>query len=117
MHATFWKAFGLGVLLLARADFSSADATVDWPSYNRDPAADRFVPLTDITPRNAADLREVCEVVLGDGGALQPGPVVIGDTLYVTTIHTIVAVGASKLSPPLMDSEVGAVAEYVETLK
>jgi alcohol dehydrogenase (cytochrome c) len=71
-------------------------ADVGWPSYNGSLESHRFSPLTDITPQNAADLREVCEASLGDEGAVEAAPVVIGDTLYVTTIHTVVAIDATN---------------------
>lgn len=47
---------------------------------------------------NAQDLQEACEVDLGDPGALQPGPVVINDVLFVTTNHTVVALNAADCS-------------------
>jgi alcohol dehydrogenase (cytochrome c) len=85
-----------GVIGIAAAAHDAAN--VEWPSYNGTPQSDRFSPLTDITPKNAADLREVCETALGDEGSFQPGPVMIGDTLYVTTLHTVVAVSATNCS-------------------
>jgi alcohol dehydrogenase (cytochrome c) len=69
--------------------------SADWPSYNGDPQSSRFSPLTQISLENAADLREVCEVNVGDEGSFQPGPVMVGDTLYITTMHTVVAVDAA----------------------
>lgn len=62
------RACGRAALVLVLAGTASAAAQMDWPSYNRDPSSDRFVPLTEITPVNAAQLREVCEVDLGDPG-------------------------------------------------
>ena len=86
---------GAACLLLLRAH---AAGPMDWPSYNRDAGGDRFAPVSGITPLNAADLREACEVELGDPGALQPGPVVIDGVLFVTTNHTVVAVNAADCS-------------------
>jgi alcohol dehydrogenase (cytochrome c) len=51
-----------------------------------------------ITPKNAGDLREACEISLGDEGIFQSGPLVVGDTLFVTTVHTLVAVSATDCS-------------------
>jgi alcohol dehydrogenase (cytochrome c) len=84
--------FLCGVMVVQVA--SAADTP--WPSYNGDLSSTRFSPLREITPNNAADLREVCETQLGDEGALQSGPLVVGDTLYVTTIHTVLALDASN---------------------
>jgi alcohol dehydrogenase (cytochrome c) len=80
--------------LLAAAPIVHA-AGNEWPSFNGDLASDRFSSLSEITPKNAADLREVCEASLGDEGSFQPGPLMIGDTLFVTTVHTVVALSAT----------------------
>ena len=40
-------------------------------------------------------LKPVCEAQLGDSGAFQSGPLVIGSNLYVTTQTTTVAVDAA----------------------
>jgi alcohol dehydrogenase (cytochrome c) len=88
----------VGFVFLAPAGIAHADAQAEWPSYNRSQNADRFSPLARITPKNAADLREVCEVSLGDPGALQSGPLMVGDTLFITTTHTVVAVNAADCS-------------------
>lgn len=87
-------ALGFGLSTWAAPAPTGADG--EWASYNRDLQSDRFSPLTDITPKNAADLREVCEATLGDEGALQPGPIMIDGTLYVTTTHTVIAVDAAS---------------------
>jgi alcohol dehydrogenase (cytochrome c) len=89
----------IGMCLLAATmpvlTSAAQDANTGWPSYNRDFGSTRFVPLAQITARNVKDLRELCEVDLGDPGAVQPGPVVIDGTLLVTTKHTLVAVDAA----------------------
>ncbi len=93
---------GLACLAAAVAAVAALDACapsgVGWSSYNGDLQSDRFSSLAAITPQNVADLREVCEAALGDDGAFQPGPLVIGDTIYLTTSHTTAAVGATDCS-------------------
>ncbi len=75
----------------------AADAAEgDWPTYNGPLSAQRFSPLKALNRGNVADLRPVCEISLGDPGIFQAGPVVVGDTLYVTTIHTLVALDAAN---------------------
>ena len=69
-------------------------AVAQWPGYNNTFDSQRFSPLKQITTQNVADLKEVCEVALGDDGAFQSGPVVVDDILYITTAHTTVAVSA-----------------------
>src|ERR1700693_952350 len=62
-----------------------------WPTYNNAYDGQRFSAATSITPKNVATLKRVCEVRLGDSGSFHSGPIVIGDTLYVTTAHTTVS--------------------------
>jgi alcohol dehydrogenase (cytochrome c) len=57
----------------------------DWESYNKTPEGQRYSPLDEINVANAATLTEVCRVPVAELGSLQAGPVVIGDSLYVTT--------------------------------
>src|ERR1700728_1679599 len=74
----------------------AAPGAGEWTSYNGNLRSDRFSPLVGITPGNVADLREVCEASLGDPGSFQSGPVVIDGTLFVTTVHTTVAIDATQ---------------------
>ena len=76
----------------------AAEKDSGWPSYAGHLTSDRFSDLTQITAENAGDLRELCEAELGDEGSFQPGLVVIGDTLYATTAHTVVALNAANCS-------------------
>jgi glucose dehydrogenase len=55
----------------------------DWPMFGRDPGAQRFSPLTQITPQNVAPLRQAWSF---DTGALdlQVTPLVINGVMYLT---------------------------------
>ena len=86
----------LFALSASLATVTLAAEDVPWPSYNGNLQSDRFSPLKLITPRNAQDLRPVCEVEVGDGGTFQPGLVVVGHVLYLTSIHTVLAVDAAE---------------------
>jgi alcohol dehydrogenase (cytochrome c) len=90
-------AFGatLGMACAAHPAQAADVADTGWLTYNGDFGAGRFSPLHQITRDNAKNLRATCEISLGDQGIFQAGPLVIGDTLYVTTIHTVVAVDAT----------------------
>lgn len=72
-----------------------ADGRSDWPTYNRTLDGQRYSPLAEITPANVAGLRSVCELGLGEEGAFQAGPLVVGDTMFLTTAHTTVAMNAT----------------------
>jgi alcohol dehydrogenase (cytochrome c) len=69
--------------------------SVGWPSYNRTLHSERFSELRAIDSKTIGDLRVLCEASLGDPGSFQANPIVIDDTLFVTTVHTVVALDAS----------------------
>ena len=49
---------GAGMAMAALAAPSLAATAADWASNNRDPGAQRFSPLTQITPANVTALRQ-----------------------------------------------------------
>ena len=55
----------------------------DWPSYGRDPGAQRHSPLTQITPRNVATLEQVWSFDTGASN-LQVTPIVVDGLMYLT---------------------------------
>lgn len=60
----------------------------EWPVVGRNAAADRFSPLTDITPANVSQLKLAWTAHLGmrpDGthSPLEATPLMVGDTLYM----------------------------------
>ena len=55
----------------------------DWPMRDRDAAATRFSPLTQITPTNVASLQRVWTFD-AEGGNLQLTPLVIDGVMYVS---------------------------------
>ena len=66
-----------------------------WAMYNKGYDGQRYSKLAQIDARTAGTLKRVCVAALGDDGAFQSGPVVVNDTLYVTTAHTTVALHAA----------------------
>jgi len=67
-----------------------------WPAYNNDPASQRFSSLSQITTQNVASLKPVCALRMGEEGSFESGPIVVGDTMFVTTPHTTVALNATN---------------------
>ncbi|HEX2863255.1 MAG TPA: c-type cytochrome, partial [Deinococcales bacterium] len=67
----------------------------DWLMYNKDYRGQRFAPQSQITPANAADVRPICQLQLGETGAFQPGPVEFNGAIYLTTAHNTYAVNAA----------------------
>jgi alcohol dehydrogenase (cytochrome c) len=79
---------------VAVSSTTASDDRADWPSYNKTLDGQRYSELAQITPSNVARLKPVCELGLGEEGGFQTGPVVIGDTMFLTTAHTTVAMNA-----------------------
>src|SRR5690349_16334558 len=72
-------------------------AAGDWPSYSRDPGAQRYSPLAQITPANVNSLKVAWTFHMTDGAPPGPGgqparalasqstPLVIGGIVYLST--------------------------------
>jgi GntR family transcriptional regulator / MocR family aminotransferase len=69
----------------ASAQLPPAPYGTDWEGYNKLLDAQRFSPLDQINAANVAKLVEVCRVPLAAHGTFEPAPVVIGDSMFVTT--------------------------------
>ncbi len=76
----------------APASEASAGAGADWPTYNGDLSGTRFSSLTQITPRNAGRLKQVCSRTLDERGAFQAEPLVANGIVYVPTAHDTYAI-------------------------
>jgi len=73
-----------------------AAGSAQWGMYNKSYDGQRYSTLTQINTKNVAKLKPVCVAELGDAGAFQPGPLVIGDTIYLTTATSTVALDATS---------------------
>jgi alcohol dehydrogenase (cytochrome c) len=65
-----------------------------WLGYNGGYDATRFSPLTHINTKNVASLMEVGRFKIPETLSFQADPVVIGETMYVTTLHNTYAIDA-----------------------
>jgi len=96
-----WLPLGmlLGVAVCSGcASSSQRDAkigNVGWAMYNMSYDGVRSSPLSEINVGNVKNLRPVCRAKLGEEGSFTAGPVVVGDTLFITTPHTTVALDAT----------------------
>jgi alcohol dehydrogenase (cytochrome c) len=90
-------AFAMAVLVAAScsSEQKKTVANVSWRGYNDTREGQRFSALDQIDTRNVTRLGEVCELRLGEEGPFQMGPVVIGDTMFITTSRTTVAMNAT----------------------
>ena len=67
---------------------------IGWLGFNGGYDAVRFSPLTQINTANVASLQEVARFKIPETMSFQSNPVVIGDTLYVTTLVNTYAIDA-----------------------
>jgi alcohol dehydrogenase (cytochrome c) len=79
---SFVVAFAVSVVLAV-----TAHAQQGWPVYGGDPGNTRYSPLTQITPGNVKTLKVAWVLQLGSLRSQESTPLVIGDTLYVTSSH------------------------------
>src|SRR5476651_1145027 len=113
----------LGVACAALAATSTAvssaggaQGATDWPSTNYDQTANRYSPLTQITPANVGTLQQVWSVHIKPAGFTGPMredeaiPIVIGNTMYLASPYGAVialdaTTGAEKWRFPLPNNE------------
>jgi alcohol dehydrogenase (cytochrome c) len=76
----------------------SSSADVGWMGYSNSLDGQRYSTLDQINASTVARLRPICELMLGEEGPFQTGPVVVGDTMFITTAHTTVAMDATTCS-------------------
>jgi len=77
-------------------NLGAKSGNVGWAMYNMTYDGVRSSPLSEINVGNVQNLRQLCRVKLGEGGTLHASPVVVGDTLYMTTAHSTVALDATS---------------------
>jgi alcohol dehydrogenase (cytochrome c) len=83
----------VGFAALALASFliirplpaAAVDGDVAWPTYGSDYANTRHVSRTGIDAKNVRSLRIAWEFRASARGTMESSPIVVGDTLYVTT--------------------------------
>jgi alcohol dehydrogenase (cytochrome c) len=77
------------------AGVSAQDKPADWSSYNRTLLGDRFAPQAEVTPATVRQLLRICSYDLGRQTSFQTGPVVIDDTIFITTDFDTIAIDGS----------------------
>jgi alcohol dehydrogenase (cytochrome c) len=75
------------VLALVVGLVSSAAGQTGWPVYGGDTSNTRYSALDKITPANVSKLKVAWALQLGSLRSQESTPVVVGDTLYVTSSH------------------------------
>jgi PQQ-dependent dehydrogenase (methanol/ethanol family) len=79
------RAASLILVVLPVLQGSPARDNGDWPMPGKDNAATRYSGLSQITPRNAAQLRPIWSFATGVLGGHEGQPLVVNNTMYVVT--------------------------------
>ena len=81
--------------LLSETGGSKGDAPdTEWLGYNGAYDATRFSPLSQIDTKTVSRLQEVARFKIPETLSFQCGPVVVGDTMFVTTVTSTYAIDA-----------------------
>jgi alcohol dehydrogenase (cytochrome c) len=86
-----------GIVLLASCaspSSSGSQTNEEWPVFNGSYSANRFSTLKQINKENVRNLAVVGRYQLPETTSFQTGPVVVGDTIYLTTATNTYAVDA-----------------------
>jgi len=94
----FHRAGAIGTLLCLTLTGAAiaADQPGDtvWPRFNGEYDATRFSPLTQIDAKNVGTMVEVARFKIPETLSFQCGPVIVGDTMYITTVTSTYAIDA-----------------------
>jgi alcohol dehydrogenase (cytochrome c) len=82
------------VVDVKRTHLLSRTITDNWPSYNGDYTGRRFSSLTQITPRNVAELQAQWVFHSRNTGILEVTPVVVNGVMYITASNDAYALNA-----------------------
>lgn len=77
----------------------AAASTRNWLYHTHDYSGARYVALDEINAATASQLRPVCVFQVGDDSIFQSGPIVYQGTMYITTLHSTVALDATNCRP------------------
>ncbi|GJH14534.1 PQQ-binding-like beta-propeller repeat protein [Caballeronia novacaledonica] len=90
--------FAVAVSLTIATPVASLAGTYDdgWLTYNKGLKGERYSELNQISLDTVVDLKPICTAELGDAGGFQSGPVVVGNSMFVTTANTTVGLDAKN---------------------
>src|SRR5271156_1644244 len=87
--------FTIALLVCSFGTSVAAQETQDWITINKDYSSQRYVNLDQITPANVSTLKEVCETQLNEPSWFSSGLLMVGRTLYVSTVRATYAIDAA----------------------
>jgi len=92
-----WRAAFAAILIvfLLMPGSARADAREDWITVNKDYTSQRYVDLDQITTENVRQLKPVCEIELNEPSWFTSGLLMVGRTLYASTLRATYAFDAA----------------------
>jgi glucose dehydrogenase len=89
----------IGALAASNAEsqqLPQATGGAQWMNFNNRLDGQRYSPLTQISPRNATQLREVCRIAIDGPASFTAGLVVVDGVIFTNTGRQTVAVDATN---------------------
>ena len=96
MASLVGRLISIGLAATALALGSSAYGADEWITVNKDYSSQRYVDLDQITPQNVSGLKELCELQLNEPSWFSSGLLMVGRTLYVSTLRATYAIDAAS---------------------
>ncbi len=95
--ASFGAFVGIAAAQIPAADPVNANPDpADWPMYAHDYTSTRYSPLTEITPKNIENVKQICSYEIPQKTTFQSSLVEIAGTLYFTTGDSTYAIDATN---------------------
>ena len=88
--------FAVALLVCSFGTSVAAQETQDWITINKDYSSQRYVNLDQITPANVNTLKEFCETQLNEPSWFSSGLLMVGRTIYVSTLRATYAIDAAR---------------------
>ncbi|HEY6301884.1 MAG TPA: PQQ-binding-like beta-propeller repeat protein [Terriglobales bacterium] len=85
----------IAAIFLASPFGARAQSSNDWITVNKDYSSQRYVDLDQINTSNVSELKPVCEARLNEPSWFSSGVLMVGRTLYVSTLRATYAVDAA----------------------
>src|SRR5271169_1004927 len=87
--------FAAAVVVFGLGAPHAAQGGQEWITINKDYSSQRYVDLDQIDSQNVGGLKEVCETQLNEPSWFSSGLLMVGRTLYVSTLRATYAIDAA----------------------
>jgi alcohol dehydrogenase (cytochrome c) len=94
ISSTFAAALCTALMSTTPTSQAAQETDAGWAMYNGGYDGTRYSPLTQINTKNVASLQEVARFQIPETLSFQSNPVVVGDTMFITTLKSTYAIDA-----------------------